>query len=222
MNSIFSFKQLRDKFYSLSVREQLMVVVVVGVGVYFIFESLVFTPQINRNNELMAARALLDSQVAALKAEILVATKTNVDLEKAQLENVKIKKQLENLQAVLSSMQVSKPQIGELVKSALKDYPHVTLVSLKTLPVTTLIAAVQANRDVPVASIAAEKPIYKHGVEVEIHGGYLDLLAYIKNLEDNSQNVFWSDARLLTVKYPETSLRLTIFILSDQPILEIS
>ena len=222
MNSIFSFKQLRDKFYSLSVREQLMVVVVVGVGVYFIFESLVFTPQINRNNELMAARALLDSQVAALKAEILVATKTNVDLEKAQLENAKIKKQLENLQAVLSSMQVSKPQIGELVKSALKDYPHVTLVSLKTLPVTTLIAAVQANRDIPVASIAAEKPIYKHGVEVEIHGGYLDLLAYIKNLEDNSQNVFWSDARLLTVKYPETSLRLTIFILSDQPILEIS
>lgn len=222
MNSIFSFKQLRDKFYSLSVREQLMVVVVVGVGVYFIFESLVFTPQINRNNEMMAARALLDSQVAALKAEILVATKTNVDLEKAQLENAKIKKQLENLQAVLSSMQVSKPQIGELVKSALKDYPHVTLVSLKTLPVTTLIAAVQANRDVPVASIAAEKPIYKHGVEVEIHGGYLDLLAYIKNLEDNSQNVFWSDARLLTVKYPETSLRLTIFILSDQPILEIS
>ena len=222
MNSIFSFKQLRDKFYSLSVREQLMVVVVVGVGIYFIFEILVFTPQINRNNELMAARALLDSQVAALKAEILVATKTNVDLEKAQLENVKIKKQLENLQAVLSSMQVSKPQIGELVKSALKDYPHVTLVSLKTLPVTTLIAAVQANRDVPVASIAAEKPIYKHGVEVEIHGGYLDLLAYIKNLEDNSQNVFWSDARLLTVKYPETSLRLTIFILSDQPILEIS
>lgn len=222
MNSIFSFKQLRDKFYSLSVREQLMVVVVVGVGVYFIFESLVFTPQINRNNEMMAARALLDSQVAALKAEILVATKTNVDLEKAQLENAKIKKQLENLQAVLSSMQVSKPQIGELVKSALKDYPHVTLVSLKTLPVTTLIAAVQANRDVPVASIAAEKPIYKHGVEVEIHGGYLDLLAYIKNLEDNSQNVFWADARLLTVKYPETSLRLTIFILSDQPILEIS
>ena len=222
MNSIFSFKQLRDKFYSLSVREQLMVVVVVGVGVYFIFESLVFTPQINRNNEMMAARALLDSQVAALKAEILVATKTNVDLEKAQLENAKIKKQLENLQAVLSSMQVSKPQIGELVKSALKDYPHVTLVSLKTLPVTTLIAAVQANRDVPVASIAAEKPIYKHGVEVEIHGGYLDLLAYIKNLEDNSQNVFWADARLLTVKYPETSLRLTIFILSDQSILEIS
>jgi MSHA biogenesis protein MshJ len=165
---------------------------------------------------------LLDSQVAALKAEILVATKTNVDLEKAQLENAKIKKQLENLQAVLSSMQVSKPQIGELVKSALKDYPHVTLVSLKTLPVTTLIAAVQANRDVPVASIAAEKPIYKHGVEVEIHGGYLDLLACIKNLEDNSQNVFWADARLLTVKYPETSLRLTIFILSDQPILEIS
>lgn len=222
MNSIFSFKQLRDKFYSLSVREQLMVVVVVGVGIYFIFESLVFTPQINRNNELMAARALLDSQVAALKAEILVATKTNVDLEKAQLENGKIKKQLENLQAVLSCMQVSKPQIGELVKSALKDYPHVTLVSLKTLPVTTLIAAVKANRDVPVASIAAEKPIYKHGVEVEIHGGYLDLLAYIKNLEDNSQNVFWSDARLLAVKYPETSLRLTIFILSDQPILEIS
>ncbi len=231
MNSLFSLKQMRDKFYALSSREQLLVVGVVGVAIYFVFESLLFTPQSNRNIELMAAREIADTQVSAMRTELKSVSQSSVDLEKAQLENAQLKRQMVVLKAVLDGMQVSTPPIGDLVKGVLKDYPRVTLVSLKTLPVTTLIAGPQVNQVNQTNQVnpgaraspgANEKTIFKHGVDVEIQGNYLDLLAYLKNLEASSKNVFWSDVKLLSQKYPDASLRLTIFILSDQPILKIS
>jgi|GEM_PF-4286415 MSHA biogenesis protein MshJ len=222
MDSLYSFNRIRDKFYTLSAREQFLVVAVVGVAMYFVFESLVFGPQRDRRTQLLASQALTSTQVVALRAEILSVGKSDGVLEQEQAEHARLKKQMSILNAVLGSMQVSAPQVGELVKGVLKDYPRVALGSLKTLPVKTLLSAPQAKSDNQTKAQAPQKTIYKHGVELEIHGNYLDLLAYLKNLEASSKNVFWSDLKLMTVKYPETSLRVTIFILSDQPVLKIS
>ena len=231
MTTFFSIRQLRDKFFGMSAREQFMAVLVVGVGIYFMFESLVLTPQDTRHAELTVARAQADSQVIALRAEILAVSKSNLDIEKVKLENAQLKRQVTLLNAVLASTQVKAPQIGELVKGVIQDYPHVTLGSLRTLPVTALVsappprktnAAAPATTAPPESPVAPQKTIYRHGVEVEIHGNYLDLLAYLKNLEASTQHVFWSDAKLNALKYPESSLRLTIFVLSDQPILKFS
>ncbi len=222
MNLLFSFSRIRDRFYVLSMREQLLVVLVLGVAIYFVFESLVFGPQRLRHIELMTSRATAESRLVTLRSEILVAAHSDGALRKEQDENSQLKKQSAMLTAVIDSMQGPTPQVGDLVRRVLKDYPHVALDSLKTLPVKTLMAAPQAKAEGTKPKGGPAKNIYKHGVEVELHGNYLDLLSYLKNLENSSQNVFWSDVTLRTVKYPETSLRLTIFILSDQPILKIS
>ncbi len=222
MNSLFSFGRIRDKFYTLSAREQLLVVMVLGVALYFVFESLVFTPQKTRHTELMASHVMADSRVVVLRAEILAAGHSDGALKKEQDENARLKKQSTMLDAVMNSLQGSSPQVGELVRRVLKDYPHVTLDALKTLPVKSLVALPQGKKDATTATVVPMRTLYKHGVEIEIHGNFLDLLSYLKNLENSSHNVFWSDLRLRTVKYPEAALTLTIFILSDQPILKIS
>jgi MSHA biogenesis protein MshJ len=223
MNSLFSFRRIRDKFYTLSAREQLLVVLVLGVAIYFVFESLVFEPQRTRNMVLMNSQAVLASQAKTLRTEILTAGQSDDVLSKAQAEHAQLKQQMAMLDAIVGGMQGNTPQVGDLARRVLKDYPRVTLDSLKTLPVKALIVATPAKKDAAGAAVAAPvKDIYKHGVELEIHGNYLDLLAYLKNLESTSKNVFWSDMKLHTVKYPETSLRVTIFILSDQPVLKIS
>ena len=224
MNSLFSFRRIRDKFYTLSAREQLLVVLVLGVAIYFVFESLVFETQRTRSTVLMNSQALLESQTKTLRAEILTAGQSDDVLSKAQVEHAQLKQQMAMLDAIVGGMQGSTPQVGELARRVLKDYPRVTLDSLRTLPVKALIVAAPVKKDAANTAVAPVpvKDIYKHGVELEIHGNYLDLLAYLKNLESTSKNVFWSDMKLHTVKYPETSLRVTIFILSDQPVLKIS
>lgn len=222
MDSLFSFGRIRDKFYTLSAREQLLVVLVLGVALYFVFESLVFSPQQKRHAELMTSRVMADSRVVVLRAEILAAGRSDGALQKAKDENNQLKKQSTMLSAVMASLQGGSPQVAELVRRVLKDYPHVALDALKTLPVKSLVALPQAKKVGATVAAAPARTIYKHGVEVEIHGNFLDLLSYLKNLENNAQHVFWSDLRLRTVKYPEAALTLTIFILSDQPVLKIS
>lgn len=210
MASTSAFSRLRDKLSALSTREKFLVVAVVGVTLSFGFDALVLVPQSERRAELVASQTRLEAQQLALNADLSSIGKRNGLLENAQAENAQLKIQSANLNAVLASMQGGAPKIGDLARSALKDFSRVTLVALKTLPVKTLIDA------------APPKAIYKHGVELELRGNYLDLLAYLKNLEANSSQVFWSNAKVLTLTYPETSLRVTIFILSDQPILKIS
>lgn len=210
MASTSAFSRLRDKLSALSTREKFLVVAVVGVTLSFGFDALVLVPQSERRAELVASQTRLEAQQLALNADLSSIGKRNGLLENAQAENAQLKIQSANLNAVLASMQGGAPKIGDLARSALKDFSRVTLVALKTLPVKTLIDA------------APPKAIYKHGVELELRGNYLDLLAYLKNLEANSSQVFWSNAKVLTLTYPETSLRLTIFILSDHPILKIS
>lgn len=222
MNSLFSFHRIRDKFYTLSAREQLLVVMVLGVAIYFAFDTMVFTPQKTRHIELMTSHVTAESRVIVLRSEILAAGRSDGALKKEQDENAQLKKQAAMLNAVMNSLQGSSPQVGDLVRRVLKDYPRVALDSLKTLPVKTLVALPQGKKDGVAPSVADVKTIYKHGVEVEIHGNFLDLLSYLKNLENSSQHVFWSDVKLHTVKYPETSLKVVIFILSDQPVLRIS
>ena len=141
MNSLFSFRRIRDKFYTLSAREQLLVVLVLGVAIYFVFESLVFETQRTRSTVLMNSQALLESQTKTLRAEILTAGQSDDVLSKAQVEHAQLKQQMAMLDAIVGGMQGSTPQVGELARRVLKDYPRVTLDSLRTLPVKALIVA---------------------------------------------------------------------------------
>ena len=56
--------------------------------------------------------------------------------------------------------------------------------------------------------------VYKHGMRVELRGGYMDILRYLKSLEALPWKVFWGQAVLKTEKYPDSRLDLLIYTLS--------
>lgn len=222
MASIFSIDPLRIKFDALNAREQLLLVLVVGVGIYSFFESTVLLPQHGRGVSLQAAHALAQTQAIALRTEISAVGHSDGVLRQAQADNALLKQKTAMLSAVLGSIHGNAPQVGDLVRSVLKDDPHVSLDFIKTLPVKTLMAATPSKRDRTAPATSPDITIYKHGLELEIHGNYLDLLAYLNRLEASTHHVFWSDVTVRTDSYPRTSLRMTIFILSEQAVLKIS
>ena len=222
MASVFSFDRIRGKFFTLSLREQMLVLGVVAAFAYFCFDNLVYVPQSNRNTQLLAEHQLAETRVLALQAELSAAENSSGVLAKAQIENANLKQQLAVLNAVSLSVQGGTPQIGDLVRRTLRNYPNVKLASLKTQAPKTLIAPNKVVKDASGTAQLAARPLYKFAIELEMRGSYLDLLAYLQNLEGMTENVFWSDAKMLTLKYPESSLNFTIVILSDQPSLKIS
>src|SRR5476649_773424 len=80
-------------------------------------------------------------------------------------------------------------------------------------------AAVAAPVPAPVAAPAASvaKPrelLYRHGVEIELQGNYLDMVNYMSALEALPQQLFWGSAKLDAEQYPQAKLTLTLYTMS--------
>jgi MSHA biogenesis protein MshJ len=114
-----------------------------------------------------------------------------------------------------------------LLDGILKQSTGLRLVSLKSLPVTSLNEpiAVQGKQsaeknNVPAAvsesgkSEAAADGIFKHGVEIVVQGGYLDMMHYMASLQETPWQLFWGKAELSVDEYPKITLKLTLFTLS--------
>lgn len=56
--------------------------------------------------------------------------------------------------------------------------------------------------------------LYRHGVELVLQGGYLDMIQYMDALEHLPGQLFWGKARMETEQYPTARLTLTLYTLS--------
>lgn len=68
-----------------------------------------------------------------------------------------------------------------------------------------------------VASASVVKPhelLYRHGVEIELQGNYLDMVNYMAALEALPVQLFWGRAKLDAEQYPQAKLTLTLYTMS--------
>jgi MSHA biogenesis protein MshJ len=212
------------RFNKLALREQLLVVVAMAAVLYFAVDFALLGPQQKRTVRLL-------TQDQANKIELASISKTLAELgtptakqsdplarDRALLED--LKKQIAEADAFLGQANATTPQVGALVREMLGASPGLTLVSLKTLPVTTFYTPrnAPAGNDKPAANGAApQTPIYRHGVEVSVKGNYLALLPYLENLQKYPKRLFWSEAKLDASAYPDAVLKVVIYTLSEQP-----
>lgn len=212
------------RFNKLALREQLLAVVAMAAILYFAVDFALLGPQYKKTVQLRA-------QDQANKIELASISKTLAELDKpaakqadplardrALLED--LKKQIAEADAFLGQANATTPQVGALVREMLGASPGLTLVSLKTLPVTPFYMpkTPAADKDKPAAKDAApQTPIYRHGVEVSVKGNYLALLPYLENLQKYPKRLFWSEAELKVSAYPDAVLRVVIYTLSEQP-----
>lgn len=215
--------ELRDKWRGLSHREQWMVALVLGAAIYLLVDALVFTPQTRREKALQDSQQQLQSQLVVLAADMAAVDKTRVDnLAKAQAEHALIKQQAAELEGLVQSVSLDEPKIKGLMAGMLgSKSSRVKVAAIKTLPVKPLAAAAKA----PAAGAApASGPpkvlsagsVYKHGLEIELRGSYLDLMAFLTSMEEANPRLLWSNATLTAGTYPENTLRVSVFLLSTQ------
>lgn len=214
-----TFKQLNIKFDALQPRERIILAVAVAGVLYFLVNLLLLTPEQNKQK-------LLQQQIATQQKELSTFYDTNKEisnqltndpLAKARITRDNLSKSIADVDALLGQANATSSQVGELIKSILIASPGLSLVSLKTLPVSTFYTAKVAST--APAAIAPQIPltIYKHGIEVSIKGNYLAMVPYLQNLQNNSKRLFWNDAKLDVTVYPEAILKITIFTMSEQP-----
>lgn len=212
-----ALQSLRERVLALSAREQSLVLLVLAIGFYVFIDALWITPQHLKLQALMDAQAETQAQHRAATAELDSVTPVSEEqMARFEWEHQQLKAQMALLDHIQTSIRAHAPALNTLVADILESqHPRVTLTALKTLPVKPLGVPTSPNG---IDSNVAQRPstYFRHGVEIEVRGSYLDLLAYMQSLEAQGQGVLWSDVQLTALKYPESALRLTLYRVTDQ------
>jgi len=179
----------------------------------------------------LAAQRKMSAQIQARQAEIgtlqsqaakLVASR-EVDPDRPLRERLaKAKEDLGVLEKEIAAERkrfTSPEQIKSVLEEVLGRSRNLRLVDLKTLPVSTISDAARRDQSAgsPAAKPGAARPetlIYRHGVEIGVSGPYLDLLAYLQQLERLPGSMFWGRLELNVDEHPVVTMRFTVYTLS--------
>ena len=227
------WRKLAAKVDALSLRERVMAFGASAALVIFLLFSLFLNPLFTKQKLLNETMATDQQMIAGIDAEILLKISGNgVDPDaRDRKELERLHQELTRLTNTLRMAQgglVPPERIVFLLERLLKQQPRLRLVSLKTLPsapvagaapkagaASTALSATPPAAGTPPAPVLKSAPLlYRHGVEVVLRGGYIDMVNYMEALETMPTHVFWGDAKLEVEQYPNASLRLTLFTLS--------
>jgi MSHA biogenesis protein MshJ len=223
---------IASRIDALSLRERGMAFAAAASIVTALIYSFLLGPQFDKQKDLSQKLSQEQSKIAALQAEIqMKANEQSIDPDAAtRLEMQKLKLQSAQMHRDILNMQkglVSPDKMAALLGDIVKQHGKLRLVSLKTLPV---VSVSDANNDKKTEEKSAEAEgdaapegsegatpavaVYRHSVEIKIQGEYLDMVAYMAQLEAMPWQLLWGKVNLTVEDYPKANLTLTLFTLS--------
>ncbi|MGZ9713203.1 MSHA biogenesis protein MshJ [Glaciimonas sp. GNP009] len=221
-----------SKIDAMSLRERIMIFIGAALTLILLFNTLLFNPQFDRQKLMSLHIQNNQSKIAVIQTAIQERLRSRAfDPDVINSDRLKIlqeqSQQLHSKLLGLNSVLVKPENMTSLLEDILKRNGALRLISLNTLPVSTLNNPNLTPTD---EKISLEKPsvtgaqavrgiengsgIYKHGVEIVIQGRYLDMMHYMSALEAMPWQLFWGKATMQIDTYPDATLSLTLFTLS--------
>jgi MSHA biogenesis protein MshJ len=236
------------KIDALTVRERVLLFATGAAAIVFLAHAVALGPMLRKHAALRAQVSQQQNNVAGIDGEITHKVQAwQFDPDNSTRERLAaVKAQSAQLGDHLRAMQkglVPPERMAPLLETLLRANGRLQLVSMKTLPVGSVIdPAPQAAKTEPLSQdqqVAARllsagntpaqpvpKPpapaapldlLYRHGVEIAVRGNYLDLVNYMGALESMPTQLFWARAQLDVEEYPASRLTLTLYTLSLDP-----
>jgi MSHA biogenesis protein MshJ len=219
------------KIDALTLRERVVIFAMVAILLIVLMNAMLIDPQFAKQKRLSSQVQAEQEKISLIQTEIRQAVRAQSDPDAAGRERLKaLRHEAGQMQTALLDMQkglVSPDKMTVLLEDIMRRDGRLRMLSLKTLPVSTLAASISADgntvdKTAAAASAAKNKAdgasatgsVYTHGVEIVVQGGYLEMLDYVTRLENMPWQLFWGKAKLNVEEYPKASLTLTLFTLS--------
>ncbi|HZP94362.1 MAG TPA: hypothetical protein VFB20_15995 [Burkholderiales bacterium] len=211
------WQKLSDRFARLARRERVIVLGGGVVAIMLVAGSAIDT-SLGRARQLEAKVSLARADAAVARAKTAefirqlaqdpdAVTRARIAQVRTEIERIDV--QLKGLHGGL----VTPARMAGILEDMLTRNRRVQLVGLRTLPVTPLVEARKESRQESGQGETARN-VYKHGIELTLQGGYLDLLDYLARLERLPWQMFWAQARLDATDYPRVRITVTVYTLS--------
>lgn len=215
------WKRYAERIDALNLRERVMVFAAAMVVLLGLVYSLYVDPQVQRERRLSGAIAQKQAEAKSLQAQVTqVATSRGLDPDRAPRERLEaLRRQLVETESQIAAEErkfTAPEQMRRVIEELLARNRAVELKTMRSLPTTSIAE----TRPAPVARPAAqptppaERLIYRHGIEITVTGSYLDLLAYLADLERLPTQIYWSALEIDAGSYPKHTMKLTVYTLS--------
>jgi MSHA biogenesis protein MshJ len=206
--------QAQTRIDAMSVRERVMIFAATAFMLIAALNALFLDPLLAKQKLKLAEVVQQQEKLKELQAarQALMQAKVNDDHSPLRSQIAELKQQLQEHDRYLQSRKdklVSPDKMSALLEQVLKNNDKLELLELKTLPLSLLIEPLAGK-----AAAAPAQQIYKHGVQITVRGGYLELMRYLSMLEKLPTQMFWGDVTLTVEKHPDSVMILTVYTLS--------
>ena len=195
---------LTKRYEAMSLRERAFVVLALLAIVILMWDTYLMDP-------LRRARAGLESELQTAGDSGVHAGSEDVsDPHQVALKRAgDLQTQLATLDGQLKTSArgfVSADRMIEVLHDVLDRQGRLELVSIRNLPVTSLVPPDENNPE--------PQPPYVHSIELVVDGQYSDVLDYLGQLEALPWKFRWTSLDLSTAGYPRNRVRIELSTLS--------
>jgi MSHA biogenesis protein MshJ len=203
-----------EKIDNASLRERALIFFAAAFVLVAILNTTLISPLLAKQRAISGEIAQMQSEASLFQGQVQTAvrarredpdTASRQKLEQLRQQFADYEKRVQEKQGRL----VPPDRIAGLLEDILTRNRRLEMVSLKTLPVGSL----RELQSGIVAKILTHQ-IFRHGVEITVKGGYLDLLNYVGELEKLPLRMYWTKIDLAVDVYPEVTMKLAVYTLS--------
>jgi MSHA biogenesis protein MshJ len=210
-------RDLLDRYDQLSLRERVILLAAMLILQFVVWQAAFMDP-LDRDRKLRLEHVeALRAEVSGLEQSVEAIVAQGVgDPDRQNRDAIaKLKQEIAALDTQLAgatSGLIAPKEMAQVLEQLLDRTSRMTLHSLRTLPPETVIAPAAAQT--PPGTPAAQ--IYKHGVELELGGTYLETLNFLQAVETLPWRFFWDRIEFTVENHPQGRMKLTLYTIGLQ------
>lgn len=212
-----------------STRERVLILVTASVVTLVLLQGLLLAPVGAARKRIVQETQNDQAEMGKMAAQVQTLVRnraTDPDAAmKTRLAELEVRQAVLQRQIDEQSAELVPPEkIRAVLDKILANNPRLQLIEMKTLPRISISVEKEAATGDKGGQARESKPasademkaaeIYRHGVEVTMRGGYLDLLAYLQEIESLQVRMFWDKVNLSVTTYPTVTMRLVVYTIS--------
>jgi MSHA biogenesis protein MshJ len=203
-----------EKIDAASLRERALIFFAAAFVVVALLNTVLISPMLAKQRRISGDVSQLQSDLGLMQEQNRIALhQRDVDPDAANRGKLEqLKRQLAENEKRIQDKQdrlVPSDRIADLLEDILTRNRKLELVDLKKLPAVGLSDAATTS-----GAKVASRQIFRHGVEITLKGNYLDLLAYVAELEKLPLRMYWTRMDLAAGTYPAVTMKLSVYTLS--------
>lgn len=215
-----AWQNLATKYDALTLRERGIVALLIVVALLVLWSE-VFVSALDRDQVIVNQNInSMHSQISSIKQQAdAVVHAATVDPDKAdQVKLARLQKKLNELDATLKEKLhglISPTDMVKALEAVLVQQTGLRLLKVQSIKAEPLFAVQEdeAPGSQPTKP-EAKVGIYKHGLQIEFSGSYLNTLQYLKALEALPWDFYWDGLTLDVEKYPKSKVVIKVHTIS--------